>query len=90
MKKKEIFADCYAESIGSLEVYVNKEECPKPKHVRSVADFQADELKEQAVCHCMVGLTDLFPPCPYFEKIKQVQRNKERKFKVFCKAIEVK
>lgn len=84
--KNEIFSYMYAESFASLEVHVKEEDCPKPDDKRSNKHLSSDQ--ELMTCHCMIGLIDRTPPCPYFKKIKQVQRNKEKVFKVFCSALE--
>lgn len=86
--KKEIFADTLAESLGSLEVYVKKEDCPKPVTTREIEEFGTGQKKEQAVCYCKLHSIHRHSPCPHFQDIKEVQRQKRKRIKVFCSALE--
>jgi hypothetical protein len=92
VKEKEIFADLYAESNYSLEVYVKKEDCPSekikntPLYSRETIAWNGEKPREQAVCKCRIS-SGFGIECPFWEGVKQVQRNKQRQFKVFCGAL---
>ena len=93
MKKKEILSSCCAfGNEGTEEVHVLKTDCPLERQVgQRVVEPMSDyeEYRTECTCVYISGLRGMvISPCEHYQGIKKVQRNKERKYKVLCSALE--
>lgn len=88
----EVYADTYAVSGLSIEVYVDANDCPSERiknsklYVQDTIEWAGNPSYKQCICKCRLS-NGLDMTCPAFDGIKQVQRNKSKKFKVLCKAL---
>lgn len=93
MKKKEILSSCCAfGSDGTEEVHVLKADCPLERQVgQRIVEPMSDYEEYRTECTCVYysGIRGyVIEPCEYYKGTKKVQRNKQREYKVLCKALE--
>ncbi|MFJ8531140.1 hypothetical protein [Bacillus sp. NPDC094106] len=91
MNQKEVFATVYATSDMSDEVYAKMEDCPiqRQEGKRSSIPLNGEDSYEMCVCYQILsGRGSSRHICPHFKGVKQVQRNKEKRIKIFCSALE--
>lgn len=87
-KRQELEPSCCAFGGLTEEVHVLEQECPIQQELgkRSLANRDGSTRKE---CTCIY--TSSFgggvPPCEYYQGCKEVQRNKQKVWRVFCQAV---
>lgn len=91
-KEKEIFSSCCAIGGMTEEVHVLKSECPIKREkgsrvVESMFGRNKGQKREECTCIYMSEFGGGVRPCEHYKGIKQVQRNKEKVWKVFCEAV---
>lgn len=89
--KNEIISSCCAiGGDGTEEVHVLEADCPikREEGKREVEPFfKHEEKRTECTCIYLAGTRGLvIKPCQHYQGIKQVQRNKEKVWKVFCAA----
>ncbi|TCJ04874.1 hypothetical protein [Cytobacillus praedii] len=99
VKEKEIFSSCCAFGTdGTENVHVLMEDCPikrtvgerkREKYV-AVPEGQENPILHECMCIYRSGLHQqhMIPPCQYYQGTKKVTRDKKKKWKVFCSALE--
>lgn len=90
-KKKEIFSSCCAIGDGVEEVHVLESECPINRELgkREVKVFsENEENRMECTCKFVSSRFALIPRCEHYKGIKEVQRNKQKVWKVFCGALD--
>lgn len=91
VKEKEVFASVYATSDESDVVYVKMNDCPIQRQEGKMNSIvmNDEDAYELGVCYQALSGRGLKRNiCPHFQGCKQVQRNKQKRIKIICSALE--